>query len=238
MSNLLNAFDFDHPDLSLPNITAAETPLTWSRPKTRPDGPLGSMSDNYIGAAMCQARHTTAHPPIPYGKENAEQDTSLLVEEGFKQVRGALTEGRYLVFERDGHAMANTWGNLTSSNATKEHELLNQRWVLNLVTETGTQEFFIRSALDQAYITSNKTLTLDKQNAEIFTITDLGNGKGYRILALGTPPSPEPTPKRDTELRKGFTPGKSLVIGEAGEVEFVEGEEGNGWKIFSVTYHS
>lgn len=244
MSNLLNAFDFDHPDLSLPNITASETPLTWSRPKVRPDGPLGSMSDNYIGAAMCQARHKTAHPPVPYGKENAEADPSKLVEEGFRQVRGALTEGRYLVFESNGLALSNTGGkegNLTSSNATARHEVIEQRWILNLVAETGTHEFFIRSALDNSYITHNKTLTPEKENAEIFTITDLGNGKGYRILGLGVSNTTQDT-DREKELRKGFNPGKTLIVGEGGGVEFLDGEGkgwdgGKGWKIFSVTYH-
>ncbi|CAG8977770.1 hypothetical protein HYALB_00011155 [Hymenoscyphus albidus] len=235
MSNLLNAFDFDHPDLSLPDITPAETPLTWSRPKVRPDGPLGSMSDNYIGAAMCQARHKTAHPPVPYGKENSNADVGKLVEEGFKQVRGSLTEGRFLVFEMGDQALTNSEGNLTVSGKVPDHSLVQQRWILNLVGETGTRQFFIRSVVDRSYISTNRTLTEDKVDAGIFTIEDLGNGKGYRLLGLATP---DPNPDQKTELRKGFEGGKSLVAGE-GEVEFVdEGMgDGKGWKVFSVTYH-
>jgi phospholipase C len=80
MSNLLNAFDFDHPDYSIPNIPAAITPSEDS------DG-------NWDGASLCQANYGTPppHPPAPYGPENEALDPATLVEDGFKAVRGYLT---------------------------------------------------------------------------------------------------------------------------------------------------
>ncbi|TVY34992.1 Non-hemolytic phospholipase C, partial [Lachnellula cervina] len=51
MSNLLKAFDFDHPDYSIPPITPSIPPLTDPTIPIEPDSPLGSLDGNYIGAA-------------------------------------------------------------------------------------------------------------------------------------------------------------------------------------------
>ncbi|EPE37041.1 non-hemolytic phospholipase C precursor, putative [Glarea lozoyensis ATCC 20868] len=223
------------PDLSLPNITRAETPLTWSPPKIRPDGPLGSNSDNYIGAAMCQARYKTAHPPVPYGRENANADPARLVEEGFKQVRGSLTEGRYLTVEMGGFALTNEGtesSNLTISKATPKHEDIRQRWILRLVGEQGGNTFNIRSAFDLSYISTNQTLERSRANAQIYAITDLGNGQGHVLTARKLTGSIE---NGKSELRKEFVERQILGVRD-GVVEF--GHKIMGWKIFSVTYHS
>jgi phospholipase C len=219
----------------LPNITRAETPLTWSRPKLRPDGPLGSNSDNYIGAAMCQARHKTAHPPVPYGPENANADPARLVEEGFKQVRGSLTEGRYLTFEMDGYALTNKGAelsNLTVSKATPKHEDIHQRWILRLVGQQGGNTFNIQSAFDFSYISTNQTLEKSRANAQVYTITDLGNGQGHVLTARKSTGS---IGDGKSELRKEFVERQILGVRD-GVVEV--GRKVKGWKIFSVTYHS
>lgn len=46
----------------------------------------------------------TQRPPVPYGKQEAS--TSLVSEQSFNQVRGPLTEGRYLAFEMNGYALS------------------------------------------------------------------------------------------------------------------------------------
>lgn len=81
MSNLVNAFDFDNPDYSIPTVAAAPAPLTTPGPKPTV-GALGSLSGNYIGAAKCQADHPSSHPPVPYNMENSQQNMTLATEEG------------------------------------------------------------------------------------------------------------------------------------------------------------
>jgi len=120
MSNLLNAFDFDHPDYSLPTVASAPAPLSPAGPQPI-DGLIGALSGNYIGAATCEATYKDTQPPVPYGAANANQNMSLLTEEGFKQVRGDLTEGRYLTFEMNGFALANVNNQLTFTKATAQH---------------------------------------------------------------------------------------------------------------------
>jgi phospholipase C len=193
------------------------------------------MSDNYIGAAMCQARHKTAHPPVPYGHENANANPARLVEEGFKQVRGSLTEGRYLTFEMEGYALTNSGfehGNVTATKATEKHEDIQQRWILHLVGAQGGNTFNIKSAFDSSYISTNQTLTRSKDKAQVYTITDLGNGEGYSLLGKRVA---GPVNDGKSELRKEFTERQLLSV-HRGLVEV--GSTIKGWKIFSVTYHS
>ena len=84
MSNLVNAFDFNKPDYSLPTVAQAPAPLRDTSEPPPTDGELGALSGNYIGAAKCQATYPTQNPPVPYGPENANADMSLQTEEGFK----------------------------------------------------------------------------------------------------------------------------------------------------------
>jgi phospholipase C len=193
------------------------------------------MSDNYIGAAMCQARHKTAHPPIPYGHKNAKADPAKLVEEGFKQVRGSLTEGRYLTFELDGYALTNEaaeHGNVTVANSTSMHEGIHQRWILHLAGEQGGSIFNIQSALDSSYISTNQALVESRDDAQVYDITDLGNGQGYSLeIKRPTHPSDDD----QNELRKELVDLQMLGV-RNGALE--TGNSIRGWKIFSVTYHS
>lgn len=53
MSNLVNAFDFDNPDYSLPVIPEIQTPTTDS-------------SGNFIDVSICEAAYPNQAPP-PYG---------------------------------------------------------------------------------------------------------------------------------------------------------------------------
>lgn len=85
MSSLVKAFDFDNPDFSIPTVAAAPAPLTTPGPEPTV-GPRGSLSGNYIGAAKCQADHKSPRPPVPYGKENEEQNMTLATEEGEQEV--------------------------------------------------------------------------------------------------------------------------------------------------------
>lgn len=162
--------------------------------------------------------HRTAQPPVPYGPENANADVSLLTEEGFKQVRGALTEGRYLTFEMNGYALTNTGENamrVSSTLASPEHRDMRQRWVIHRVGEETGSSFTISSAVDGRYISYLQGLTSWKWLAETYTISDLGNGKGYDLKPSGV---------------------LSLSVSSLGYV-FQTVTKG-AFQVFSVTYHS
>lgn len=171
---------------------------------------------------MCQARHKTAHPPVPYGRQNVNADPAKLVEEGFKQVRGALTEGRYLTFEMNGYALTNEGTNdrnLAIRKATPMHEDIHQRWILYGVKAQGKHTFNIKSALDSSYISANQTLTRSRDHADVFTINDLGNGNGY---ALSVFMSTSLAIDNKSELKKGFAELQILSINYSGGLSLVE----------------
>lgn len=171
MSNLLNAFDFDNPDYSLPNIPVAETPTTNSK-------------GDYVGSAQCQAKYPTQRPPVPYG-EQGDEESALWFEEGYKQVVGYLTEGRYLTFEKSGSALTNPGkgNNLSSSPASSSHNAKSQRWVIHYNSDEESQQFTISSALDGRWLGANGKLLPSTQasNAAEVKVTFLGASQGYSL---------------------------------------------------------
>jgi phospholipase C len=211
MSNLVGAFDFDHPDFSIPSIPDVPTPSTDS-------------SGNYDAAANCQALYGFPKPPIPYGPANEAINPSTLSEEGFKIVRGYLTEGRYLVFEMNGYALTNNGASanaITATPATAQHERIRHRWVVHasggtaINGGTGAGTFDITSAVDGRYIADHTSLAKVKSGAESYTIVDLGNGQGYTLAKEN---------------------GKYLIIDESGNISITK--EAIGFQLYSVTYQS
>jgi len=213
MSTLLNAFDFDHPDYSIANLVEAMTPSEDA------DG-------NWDAASICQGKYgdPPTKPPAPFGPENENSDPSKLSEEGFKSVRGYLTEGRYLVFEMNGYAV--TAGpnatDITGTEATSDHRSKNQRWVIHATGGTGTDggqgsgSFVLSSAADGRFLADHTSLAKDRSGAETYTIADMGNGKGYSLMKEN---------------------GKYLSINLNGTIDIV-GSCAKGFQIFSVTYQS
>ena len=215
MSNLLKAFDFDNPDYSLPSIASVPTPLrNWNAPITT-DGLLGAYSGNYVGTSRCLDKFNVTQPPVPYGPDNENADVSLLTEEGFKQVRGDLTEGRFLVFESNGKALAVVDSKLSAATASAAHNDIAQRWVLHQQGNGDSNIFTISSAVDGRYIAADSTLTSDESNAAKITISDMGNGKGYYLA---------------------FESGV-LGVDSSGAMSSSSSDY-TGFGVFSVTYHS
>jgi phospholipase C len=150
--------------------------------------PLADASAIWSGAAWCEAQYNNSQPIVPCGLQAVE--TALGTEQGYKKVRGQLTEGRWLTFEQNGYALSNA-GNtnrtnvtnlfVTATKATKSHNKKMQRWVLE-VLELGGNEFRIYSAVDERFFGEGLVLVDVLSGAQNFTINDLGNGKGY-ILA-------------------------------------------------------
>jgi len=210
MSNLVNAFDFDHPDYSIPFLPEIPTPHTNS-------------NGDWDSASLCEAEYGHYGPPIPYGPENEALDPSTLCEEGFKSVRGYLTEGRYLVFEMNGFALTNPGFNnssLVGTLATPTHNDKRQRWVVHATGGTaveggaGAGMFTVNSALDGRYVHASNALAKSGDGAEVWTIADLGNGLGYTL---------------STET------GGHLTINQFGIVGTSESSP-VGFQIYSVTY--
>ena len=168
LSDFVNAFDFEHPDYSVPHIpdvpTAHKDPITGE----------------YNGAYVCQERfHNKVQPPIPYGKH---VDVTEHVESGFKPVRGNPTEGRYLTFEAWDYALRHDGDKLTASSKSSKHDGEDQRFVLHAVhSAPKNTEFKISTAGKHAkYVTKDLKLCSSK-HAAAFSITDRGNGKGYDV---------------------------------------------------------
>ncbi|CAK44018.1 uncharacterized protein An01g11130 [Aspergillus niger] len=183
MSNLVNALDLDHPDISLPKLPEAEEPEM--------------SSGSYVGTSNCEATFPEPRPPVPYGKQNVTE--SLFFEDGYKEVVGYLTEGRYLVFEKSGYALTNT-GNttrLSSSAARSDHSDKKQRWVIHYSSGEESQIFKISSALDGKWLGPHGSLLPAgrRGDAAEVKITFLGNGHGYG-LQMATRCGVSPTTKK------------------------------------------
>jgi len=187
--------------------------------------PSEDSDGNWDAASICQGIYGNPppKPPAPFGPENENSDPSKLSEEGFKSVRGYLTEGRYLVFEMNGYALT-TGPNATDTTGTKataDHRNINQRWVIHATGGTATDgaegsgTFLISSAADGRFLADHTSLTEDKSGAETYTISDMGNGKGYSLMKENV---------------------KYLSINSNGTIDIFGG--GGGFQIFSVTYQS
>ncbi|CEG80117.1 hypothetical protein RMATCC62417_14498 [Rhizopus microsporus] len=82
-SNLVNVFDFDHPDFSIPKFD----------PLPKPAQVFGKWSPT----EMCELKITAPKTTPPYGKQ-----VFPTVEAGSRRIRGAVTEGRKLSFRVNG----------------------------------------------------------------------------------------------------------------------------------------
>ncbi|KAJ6445259.1 non-hemolytic phospholipase C precursor [Purpureocillium lavendulum] len=171
MGDLLNAFDFDNPDYSLPKMPFAPEPHK-------------NANGNYDGSSYCQSRNPKTRPPVPYTGDGVIKDLTTVVERGFKSVRGKITEGRYLVFETSGQALTNPGrcrsdSNVTVTRVSKGHKRELQRWVVHAV-KLGGDDFTLQSAADDRFICDDGKMCKDKANAVVFTL-GFDPSKGHTI---------------------------------------------------------
>lgn len=185
--------------------------------------PHTDSAGNFDGTTLCEATYTTQTPPVPYGNQTIEE--SLFFEDGFKQVVGYLTEGRYLTFELNGFALTNPssdgddTGSLSITKATSNHESKNQRWVIHYSQGEQSGIFQISSALDGRFIGKNGKLIPASQQAKSaadFNITFLGNGDGYSIQYNG---------------------GKFVSMDTNGKLD-IANNNAAGLQVYSVSYHN
>jgi phospholipase C len=164
---------------------------------------------NYIGYSQCEATYNVTRPPVPYGSQSVSN--SLVSEQGFKTVRGDLTEGRYLVIELNGYALSNGGNAISATKATAQHNAKAQRWVAHQLT-AGGNDFTFSSAVDGKFVDNRGNLVASSSQAATWTVADLGNGKGYAVNGTS-----------------GY-----VQIGKDGGIGF--GKLGGGFSLFSVTY--
>lgn len=151
---------------------------------------------------------------MPYGKQTLED--SLYFEDGYKQVIGSLTEGRYLTFEYNGYALTNpaSKNKVTATITTSKHDSKNQRWVIH----GSNGNFQISSALDGRFIGKNGKLVAASEQAKSaanFEIT-FEAGKGYSVQ---------------------YSSGKYLTIKSNGKVD-AEAHSAVDYEVYSVSYHN
>lgn len=160
----------------------------------------------------------SARPPVPYGEQTALD--SLYTEDGYKQVRGQLTEGRHLVFTQVAngteYALVSHYDSvyLKNSEAAEDYSSTVERFVLYQVGDEFSDEFYIKSYHD-TYLHYSGEFYPTKAEASTFIINYVSS-KGYTIKSLDL--GDKYLSVRTTKYSPTFTPAKSY------------------FNIFSVTY--
>jgi phospholipase C len=180
MTNMVNAFDFGAPDMSIPGIADVREPEGLEGEHWSGDLSLGSLTGPWVGPSKClNGFEHGNYPTIPYGEANLQQDMDSLVEDGFKQLRGSITEGRYITIETDGLGLTRTKkGNVIAAEILKKHQDIQQRWILHTSDNNrfGNSFYLQSAAMDKPYISTNGSLTTDPSDAQpfLFDYTALG----------------------------------------------------------------
>ncbi|KAK9487019.1 phosphoesterase family-domain-containing protein [Lipomyces starkeyi] len=181
MSNLVNMFDFEHPRLDIPAIANTSYPHIDSR-------------GNYDGYSLCTEKYYPSlpysRPPVPYG--NQTEKDSLWTETGHKQLRGQLTEGRYLVFQMSDRehryalafnekskTLTYTSKHAHAENVDVELEDATQRFYVIQVGNEFSHNFYIKSAFGY-YLHYSGQFHKTQAEASIFTII-YDRQSGYTI---------------------------------------------------------
>lgn len=171
MGDLVAAFDFENPDYSVPTLPNAATPHT-------------NKKGAYDGSSYCASKYgNNPQPAVPYtAQEGAIQDFSKIIQTGFKPIRGALTEGRYLTIESGNAALAVVGGNFNTATATAKHDDIAQRWIAHSADGNYGNTFTLQSARDKTYVCQDGSMCQDSGSAAVFSF-DFTPSKGYAIQA-------------------------------------------------------
>ncbi|KFG83874.1 extracellular phospholipase C [Metarhizium anisopliae] len=232
MTDMVNAFDFDSPDYSLPQLTEVRDPESRTDNNWSGNLSLGSLTGPWVGPARCRNGYEHGnYPPVPYGEANAGQNMEELVEDGFKQVRGAITEGRYITIESNGLSLGHAGnGHVVALESAEEHDDARQRWVLHAVDGNRFgNTFHLQSASEKSYVSKNGSLTTKKSAARAFIFEYEAQGSTYTLRAKGAKSgkyvSLGKSSKHDAEYREN-----------AGKITW-EGH-GSRFEIYAVNYQS
>ncbi len=239
MTNMVNAFNFNNPDYSLPSITSVRTPEALDYDNWSGNLTLGSLSGPWVGPSKCMGGYSHGNrPDVPYGPQNANEDMNNLVEDGYKEIRGAITEGRYIVIESNGVGLGRTKdGKVVGIAASDKHDDKSQRWIItNSDGDRFGKSFYIQSASDSNFVTSNGALTKDQSQAQAFifeyepgtathTLRRAGAGNGEYVSV-----AKRANKKRDNKKRA------NKKCRDIGDVNFAGSK--TSYKIYGVNYRS
>lgn len=178
MSDLVNMFNFDRQDLSVPVLTQVEEPNFHKNGTT----------DN---VQKCQEKYKDlAEPPVPYGDQT--EATALQYEKGYKLLRGNLTEGRYLVIERYQENRSARSNNIpfastlkdglidfTTSPGCTKYSCIEERFTVHNIG-TDPNKFYLKSYLTKSYVGHNVMPTNTTEQAVPLTIL-FDPAEGYTI---------------------------------------------------------
>lgn len=175
-----------------------------------------------MGTSRCQSRHSQTRPPVPYGEQGNLSD-SLFFEDGYKEVVGYLTEGRYLVFSKNGYALRgqNKRWDLDTGKPGHLYDKKENRWILHYTEDEESEIFTLENALDGRWLGPRGELQAPeaRSSASQIRITFLGNGLGYTLRYI-----------------EG---GDYLDIDSLGNLVLHNSDSGldQGFSVVSVTYH-
>ncbi|WFD24808.1 phospholipase C [Malassezia equina] len=172
LSDLMNAFDFGNQDNSVANVP--KVPAASKDPVTK----------LYNGVAKCMKKYKGMNqPPVPYGNQT-ELKSGYDVEKGYKQIRGELTEGRYLTLETYSNALSHKDNKLSSAPSSKEKNSDDELFVVHwLGHQPKDHRFHLATSAGKnaSYVNSDLTLTSDKSQAATFTFDYKRSAKGFQI---------------------------------------------------------
>ena len=167
MGDLINAFDFEHPDHSVPNLPHMKAAHR-------------EKNGEYSGAAYCLSKFDNeVVPPVPYKNQT---DDYLNIEKGHKRVRGNMSEGRYLVFRANGKEI-NHSGNklsLVDSHLKNPESTFVVHWQGKEPKDNGFK-ISTGAGKDAKYIVKDLKLG-DKKDGIVFNFKTLPNAAGYEII--------------------------------------------------------
>ncbi|KAG8410243.1 hypothetical protein J3459_017235 [Metarhizium acridum] len=182
---MVNAFDFDNPDYSLPQPGEVRDPEPRTDNNWSVNLSLGTLTGPWVGPARCRDGYEQGnYPPVPSGEANAEQNMDKLVEDGSKQVRCSITESLYITIESNGLGLGcRDNGPQSALESTKDHQDVRQRWVLHAVDGNRFgNTFHLQSASEESYISKNGSLTTEKSAAKAFIFEYQTQGSTHTTL--------------------------------------------------------
>lgn len=148
---------------------------------------------------------------------------ALFFEDGYKEVVGYLTEGRYLVFSKNGYALRahnNKW-DLDTDKPGTAYDKKEQRWILHYTEDEESEIFTLENALDGRWLGPQGELydAGSGSSASHIRITFIGNGLGYTLQYAQS--------------------GEYIDINYFGNLvlDHQDSGLGQGFRVVSVTYH-
>lgn len=234
MTNMVNAFDFNNPDYSRPSITSVRTPEALDYDNWSGNLTLGSLTGPWVGPSKCTSGYSHGnHPAVPYGQKNANEDMNNLVEEGHKEIRGAITEGRYITIENNGLGLGRTKeGKVVGIAASDKHEDSAQRWIItNSDGDRFGKSFYIQSAEDSNFITAKGTLSKDQNQAQAFIFEYEPDSVTHTLRRAGSGSGKYVSLSKRAQKKRGNKKCRDI-----GDVNF-DGSK-TSYKIYGVNYRS